>query len=329
MMEQRPAVTDEGISAAGTWLELAVECDPEAVEAVSEILSREAPGGVSVEQPFSTEQEGLAATPVPDAPVTIRAYLPAIDTLAADAAIARARERLGHLTAFDLRPIGQLRVREVHEEDWAAAWKQHFPVMRLGSRIVIKPTWRAYDPTPDDVVVALDPGMAFGTGLHPTTRLCLVGLEQWSEAGLVEGASTLDVGSGSGILAVCAGLLGAGRIRAVDTDPIAVESTLENAARNGVSVVASQGSVPHAEGPFDLVLANLVASLLVELADDLARVVRPGDGSSGSGGRLLASGIFVDREPEVRRALAAAGLRVIAREQETDWVVLDLERPGP
>jgi ribosomal protein L11 methyltransferase len=322
-------VTDEGISAAGTWLELAVECDPEAVEAVSEILSREAPGGVSVEQPFSTEQEGLAATPVPDAPVTIRAYLPAIDTLAADAAIARARERLGHLTAFDLRPIGQLRVREVHEEDWAAAWKQHFPVMRLGSRIVIKPTWRAYDPTPDDVVVALDPGMAFGTGLHPTTRLCLVGLEQWSEAGLVEGASTLDVGSGSGILAVCAGLLGAGRIRAVDTDPIAVESTLENAARNGVSVVASQGSVPHAEGPFDLVLANLVASLLVELADDLARVVRPGDGSSGSGGRLLASGIFVDREPEVRRALAAAGLRVIAREQETDWVVLDLERPGP
>jgi ribosomal protein L11 methyltransferase len=329
MMEQRPAVTDEGISAAGTWLELAVECDPEAVEAVSEILSREAPGGVSVEQPFSTEQEGLAATPVPDAPVTIRAYLPAIDTLAADAAIARARERLGHLTAFDLRPIGQLRVREVHEEDWAAAWKEHFPVMRLGSRIVIKPTWRAYDPTPDDVVVALDPGMAFGTGLHPTTRLCLVGLEQWSEAGLVEGASTLDVGSGSGILAVCAGLLGAGRIRAVDTDPIAVESTLENAARNGVSVVASQGSVPHAEGPFDLVLANLVASLLVELADDLARVVRPGDGSSGSGGRLLASGIFVDREPEVRRALAAAGLRVIAREQETDWVVLDLERPGP
>ena len=115
----------------------------------------------------------------------------------------------------------------------------------------------------------------------------------------------------------------------MDTDPIAVESTLENAARNVVTIEARRGSVPVDDGPFDLVFANLVASLLVELAADITASVRPGDGSPGSGGRLLASGIFIDREPEVRRAFAAAGLRVVSREQETEWVALDLERPGP
>jgi ribosomal protein L11 methyltransferase len=322
-------VSDEGMSAAGTWLELAVECDQEAVEAVSEILSRAASGGVSVEQPFTTEQEGLAASPVPGAPATVRAYLPALDATVAEAAVAQVRERLGHLTAFDLRPIGPLQVREVHEEDWASAWKEHFPVMRLGRRIVIKPTWRDYEPAAGDVIIALDPGMAFGTGLHPTTRLCLVGLERWSDEGIVEGASAFDVGSGSGILAVGAALLGADPVRAVDTDPIAVESTLANAARNDVGVSASQGSLPVEDGPFDLVLANLVASILVQLAADLAAAVRPGDGTPGSGGRLLASGIFIDREVEVQQAFAAAGLRVVHRQQETEWVALDLERSGP
>lgn len=323
-----PGESDEGTSAAGTWLELCVEVDPEAVEAVSEILSRAASGGVSVEQPFTTELEGLAAAPIPDAAVTLRAYLPAIDRFAADTAIAAARERLGHLTAFELRPIGELQIREVHEEDWASAWKAHFPVMRLGRRTVVKPTWREFEASADDVVIALDPGMAFGTGLHPTTRLCLIGLERWADAGVVERAAVLDVGSGSGILGVAAALQGATSVRAVDTDPIAVASTRENAARNDVAIEASVGSLPIDDGPFDLVFANLVASLLVELAAELVASLRPGDGSPGSGGRLLASGIFADREPEVRRAFLAAGLRVIAREQETDWVVLDLERTG-
>ncbi len=213
---------DEGTSAGGTWLELSVQADPEAVEAVSDILSRDAGAGVSIEQPFTTEQEGLAAAPIEEAPVTVRAYLPAIDRGTAEAAVAVARARLGHLSAFDLRPIGELQVREVHEEDWASAWKDYFPVVRLGRRIVIKPTWRDFEAQREDVVIALDPGMAFGTGLHPTTRLCLVGLERWADEGIVAGAGVLDVGSGSGILSVGAALLGAGHVRAVDTDPIAV-----------------------------------------------------------------------------------------------------------
>jgi ribosomal protein L11 methyltransferase len=278
-----------------------------------------ATGGVSVEQPFSTQQEGLSAELVEGAPAVVRAYLPARDSVAADAAIAATRERLGHLTAFGLRPIGELQVESVHEEDWATAWKEHFPVLRIGRRIVIRPSWREHEASPHDVVVALDPGMAFGTGLHPSTRLCLAGLERWDDAGLVRGASVLDVGSGSGILIVTAGLLGAADLRAVDSDPIAAEATLENARRNGVPVTASTGSLPVAGGPFGLVLANLVASVLVDLALELAATVRPA-------GRLLASGIFIDREGEVLAALEAAGLRLVTRDQETDWVALDLER---
>jgi ribosomal protein L11 methyltransferase len=298
------------------------------VEAVSEILVRAAPSGVSVEAPFTTRLEGLAAEVDPTRPATVRAYLPAGDPAAADRAVREVEERLGHLQAFGLRPIGDVSVSVVHEEDWASAWKEHFGVLRVGRRVVIRPTWREHEASTGEVVISLDPGMAFGTGLHPTTRLCLAGLERWADLELVEGASVLDVGTGSGILAIGAALLGARMVRALDPDPLAIEAAEGNAARNAVSVVVSRGSVPIEDGPFDLVLANLVAGLLVDLARTLADAVRAGDGRRGSGGRLLASGIHVDREPEVRRAFAAAGLRVLHRTEETEWVALDLERPG-
>jgi len=148
----------------------------------------------------------------------------------------------------------------------------------------------------------------------------------------VAGASVLDVGCGSGILSLGAALMGAGSVRAIDTDPVAVESTLANAKRNVLDaetdITVARGTLPASGGPFDLVLANLVAGVLIDMASELAASLRPGDGSPGSGGRLLASGIYVDREPEVRRAFLAAGLRVVGREQETDWLALDMERPG-
>lgn len=320
--------TDDGESAAGSWYQLTVTVDQEAIEVVSEILSRAAPGGVTVEVPFQAADEGQTAELLTDAPATLHAYISALDQTAAHKAIELTREQLGHLRAFELRPIGELEVGAVHEEDWAHAWKAHFPVLRVGRRIVIQPTWRDHTPASDDVVVALDPGMAFGTGLHPTTRLCLAGLERWADEGVVEAASMLDVGSGSGILAITAGLLGATSIDAIDTDPVAVAATDENAARNGVVIQAWQGTLPVERGPYDLVTANLVTSVLIAVAPDLCAAVRPGDGSIDSGGRLLASGIFVDREPEVRQALAGVGLRVRARQQDTDWVALDLERPA-
>jgi ribosomal protein L11 methyltransferase len=304
------------------WLELAVEADLEAVEAVSEILGRVASGGTSVEPAFELVDEGLGASVDPTRPAVVRGYVPAADPGAAEAAATQVAEALGHLQAFDLRGIGDLQTRIVHEADWAAAWKAFFPVLRVGRRLVIRPTWRRHRARREDVVIALDPGMAFGTGLHPTTRLCLASLEPLAADGRLAGARVLDVGCGSGILAIAAVRLGAASALGVDTDPIAVDATLANARRNrlGSRVRAREGSIPTGEPAFDVVLANLIAGVLVPLAAGLRSELRPG-------GSLVASGIFVDREAEVRAAFEAAGLVVTERTAEGDWIVLTCRRP--
>jgi ribosomal protein L11 methyltransferase len=321
-------VPDEGASAAGVWLELSVAADTEAVEAVSEILSRYAQGGTTVEPAFELVDEGLGARVDAGRPAVVRAYLPARDPAAVRIALAGATEALGHLQAFGLRPIGEIETRLVHEEDWSHAWKSHFPVLRVGRRVVVRPTWRRHRRAPEDVVLALDPGMAFGTGLHPTTRLCLAGIEAWADAGRLAtgaaragGSRVLDVGCGSGILAIAAARFGAEELVGVDTDPIAIETTQANARRNrlGRRIAARVGSLPTGSAPFDLVVANLIASLLVGLASDLAAELRPN-------GRLLASGIFIDREPEVAAAFESVGLGVVGRSSEGEWVALEAIR---
>jgi ribosomal protein L11 methyltransferase len=327
--EAQPAAASEpadlGALGTGVWVELSVAADIEAVEAVSEILTRFAPGGTSVEPGFGLTDEGLGAVVDRTKPAIVRAYLPGRDRAEVEAAIGAAETALGHLQAFGLRPIGELQTRLVREEDWAEAWKSHFPVLRIGRRIVIRPTWRRHHKLPGDVVLSLDPGMAFGTGLHPTTRLCLAALEALADEGrLARGrarngaARVIDVGCGSGILAIAAGALGAGEMLGVDTDPIAVESTTANARLNNQSdrLRVRQGSAPSGEGPFDLVLANLIASLLVLLARPLRDELAPG-------GRILASGIFRDREGDVRAAFEAANLTVARRWAEEDWVALE------
>jgi ribosomal protein L11 methyltransferase len=280
-----------------------------------------APGGTSVEPAFELVDEGLGARIDPTRPSIVRAHLRAGDPAAVERAVVEVTTALGHLQAFGLRPIGDLTTRVVHEADWAEAWKAHFPVLRVGRRIVIKPTWRRHRPQSDEVVIALDPGMAFGTGLHPTTRLCLAALERVADRRLVTGARALDVGCGSGILSIAAARLGAASVLGVDTDPIAVEATGANAARNRLTrrIAAREGSLPTGEGPFDVVLANLIAGVLVALAGELAAEVRPG-------GTVVASGIYIDRETEVHEAFAAVGLEVGDRSAEGDWVALEAVR---
>lgn len=306
----------------GIWLELSIEADVEAVEAVSEILGRVAPAGTSVEPAFELVDEGLGARLDPARPATVRAYLPMRDETATERAVAEVAAALGHLAAFGLRPIGELETREVHEADWASAWKRHFPVLRVGRRLVIRPTWRRHRRAAGDVVIALDPGMAFGTGLHPTTRLCLIALE-----GLADGSSrplrrVLDVGCGSGILSIAAARLGAREVVGLDIDPIAVEASGANARRNHVTrrVRTRLGGLPSGASPFDLVLANLVAAVLNDLAAALHAELQPG-------GTLIASGIFVDREVEVRSSFERAGIRPVDRLAEGDWIALVARRP--
>ena len=305
------------------WVEISVEADNEAVEAVSEILGRVAPTGTSVEPGFELVDEGLGARVDTARPATVRAYVEATDPEAVERTIDEVTQALGHLQVFDLRPIGEVTTRLVDEADWAEEWKRHFPVLRVGRRLVIRPTWREHRAANDEVVLALDPGMAFGTGLHPTTRLCLAALEGVADRGALEGRRLLDVGCGSGILAIAGVRLGAASALGVDTDPIAVEAMTANARRNGISrrVRAREGSLPTGEGPFEVVLANLIATLLVRLADDLRAELAPG-------GTLLASGIFVDRETGVRDAFEAAGMRVAGRLAEGDWVALEAAPVG-
>ena len=312
------AVRSRGAGSGGAWLELSVEADVEAVEAVGEILARVSPGGTSVEPAYDLVDEGLGVRLDPSRPAIVRAYVPARDLDAAQASASLVAESLGHLQAFGLRPIGDLRTRLVHEEDWAEAWKQHFPVLRVGRRLVIRPTWRRHRRSAGDVVLALDPGMAFGTGLHPTTRLCLASLEDLADRGELAGARVLDVGCGSGILALAALRLGASTALGLDTDPIAIEASGTNARRNRLTRRFSvrHGSLPTSEPGHDIVLANLIASVLVALAGALRAELR-------AGGTLIASGIYVDREGEVREAFEQVGLHVVGRSTEGEWIVLE------
>jgi ribosomal protein L11 methyltransferase len=298
-----------------------VDADPEAVEAVSEILARVAPGGVSVEPRFELVEDGLRARVDPNAPATVRAHVPALDAASIRHATETVEAALGHLQAFGLRPIGELRTRLVDEADWAEAWKQHFHVLSLGRRLVIKPSWLRHKRTAEEVVIDLDPGMAFGTGLHPTTRLCLQALEDRADRGPL--GRVLDVGCGSGILSIAAVKLGATRALGVDIDPIAIEATEANASHNRVGrrIRAREGSIPTGDGPFDTVLANLIAGILVELAPHLADEVVPG-------GTLIASGIFVDREAETWAALERAGFALVRRWHESDWVAFEAALAG-
>jgi ribosomal protein L11 methyltransferase len=305
------------------YLELSVAVRPEAVDAAAELLQHYAPAGVSIEPPFRAldEDGGLAFDD--RAPVRLRAWV-AVDGTGARSALTPLRRELRALGAGLARP---LRARAVRAADWREAWKRHFPVLHIGKRLVLRPSWRRYKARPADIVIELDPGLAFGTGQHETTRLCLEALEERVERGDV----VLDLGCGSGILAVAAARLGASRADAVDVDPSAVVATSENAARNGVqgSVRAAQGSLgeawPLTERPvsrYDLILANISARVIRELAVAIAAALRPG-------GVALVSGIIAEHEEACCRALEQAGARVIERRADGDWRLLIAAAASP
>lgn len=299
------------------WLELSVAADQEAAESISELLAQYGyQGGVTIEAtppPDAPADQPGVPLPLEDAPqfpVVLRTYLPLDEQ--AEATRQQIERALWHLG--QMRPVGPLQARVLQEEDWANTWKQYYPVQRVGERIVIVPSWLEHEAAPDDVVLHLDPGMAFGTGLHPTTRLCLRLLEREP----LDGRRLLDLGCGSGILAIAAAKLSAAPVLALDTDPVAVEVAAENIARNGVAaqVQALAGSLPDdAPPPFDWIVANIIADVLIDLAPALAAALAPG-------GHLITSGIIESREDEVALALAAAGLHLHSRLREGEWVAL-------
>ncbi|MDQ2941629.1 MAG: 50S ribosomal protein L11 methyltransferase [Chloroflexota bacterium] len=298
------------------WLALTVEADVEAIEAVSEVFGRLGRGAaVRPTRLIRDPHDELSAREDTSAPYELTVHIPD-DAAAADALDATQRA-LWHLQAFGLRPLGGLQVTAVEESDWMEAWKVGYTPQRIG-RIVVLPSWLDEPVSPAEVSLRLDPGMAFGTGLHPTTRGCLRLIQELRPTP----RAILDVGSGSGILALAALKLGAERAVCFDTDAAAVDATRANAASNGLGdrIDARRGSLPEEpDERFPLVVANLVASLLVELALRLAAHAMPG-------ATLVVSGIINHRAGEVIEALAAAGLSLLARIDEDEWVSLHLER---
>lgn len=288
------------------WLEVSVTVENEAAEAVAEVLSRYAHRGVVIEAGPEGWNTG---------PVIVRAYLPADDQLQVNKR--RIEEALWHLG--QIRPVSAPTFCSVAEADWAEAWKERLNILHVGRHIVIRPSWRDYVPAPGDLVIQLDPGMAFGTGLHPTTQMCLVALEEL----ICPGAEVLDLGTGSGILAIAAARLGAGHVLAVDNDPIAVDAARDNVMNNGVQGTVSVmcGSLTEASGSYDLVVVNILARVIVEMVQEgLATRVR-------SGGGLIAAGILANQEPEVVAALKRGDFTLVERQQRDDWVCL-VAKPG-
>ncbi len=271
----------------GRWLELSVEVPREAEEAAADILRRFAPRGVSIE-------------PAGDA-VVVKAWLPD------DACVASQRRAVRRALASLPATV---RSRWLREEDWAEAWKAFFPVLRISRRLVICPAWRSYRARAGQAVIRLDPGMAFGTGQHPTTLMCLRALEET----VLPGARVLDLGTGSGVLALAAARLGAARVLALDTDPQAVRAARENVRLNELEGVVrvEEGTLEGALGPFDVIAANISAAVIEELAGALAAALRPG-------GVLIAGGFSREGAEAVAGALTAAGLVVERTLSEGDW----------
>lgn len=303
------------------WMEIAVQTSHAATEAVADIFNGLGSGGVIIEDPRLLNfyiNSGLwdytDLREVPDHGISIvRAYLPLDERLSGrmdelEQLLAQVNERMkGSIDS-------ELLFRELEEEDWSSSWKQYFHPVRVGKCIVIKPTWEDYVAKPGDLVLEIDPGMAFGTGTHHTTCLCLETLEDI----IKQGQTVFDVGTGSGILSVASALLGAQKIIAVDFDDTAVKVAKENIVLNNLNDridVYCGDLLSNVEGTADIIVANIVASVIVELVHDIPQKLK-------EEGLFLTSGIIEERVEEVLQAAAKAGLALVEKRLAGGWAML-------
>ncbi len=298
------------------WLELTVKVHAEAVESVCELMSNYSTDGVVLEEPYELTEDGQDYHILHGQPVTIHAYLPIDGT--EEEKRQQIERGLWYFGSIGAHFVGEMQTRSVNEEDWANAWKEYYHVTHIGQRLVIRPSWREYTPQEHEVVLTLDPGMAFGTGIHPTTRLCLERVEQLIQPGMC----MLDVGTGSGILALAAAKLGAESVYAIDNSSVATESARANARMNGlveriqvVLGVLDETMAQRLSGRYNLVLANIIAHVIGSIAPQLAMVLA-GDGL------LVVSGIIEARRPDAEGPLLAAGLELVHEMKIDDWLAL-------
>ncbi|MBO8168818.1 MAG: 50S ribosomal protein L11 methyltransferase [Thermoanaerobacteraceae bacterium] len=303
------------------WQEISVTTTETAMEAVADIFYKVGAAGVVIEDPrvidaylkekkwdyYELPLESLEAESV-----VVKGYLPVDERL--PRLLATIRESLDKLQQYFDDYRAEITLEKVREQDWANAWKAYYKPIKVSERIVIKPTWEHYRPGEDEIIIELDPGMAFGTGTHPTTVMCIRALEKY----LVEGQKVIDVGTGSAVLAITAAKLGAGRVLALDLDPLAVKVAASNVALNKVDDVVrvSPGNLLIGiEEQADLIVANIIADIILDLSSQVREHLT-------GGGVFIASGIIEQRYDEVRNHLRALKLDVLETLNEDDWVAV-------
>lgn len=309
----------------GDWQEVSVTTNSLAADLVSEALMRLGAKGTQIidhaDVPDPSVPSGhwelidpglIQAMPED---VVVKAWFSEESDLAA---LRESLHSLPGIAGFDLGGL-QLSIDSVQEKDWAEYWKRFYKPFRLGERLVVVPSWEDYRPLPEDLVLHLDPGMAFGTGTHETTALCVELLERHYRGGTV-----LDVGTGSGILAIAAARLGAQDVLAVDIDPVAVRVTKENIGRNGLTsqVTALQGDlVQGIQGRHDLAVANILADVIILLGGPMLRHLKPG-------GTFICSGIIRDRAEDVITALTELGYTLLEDRRQGEWAAFAWRAPA-
>ncbi len=295
---------------SGLWFEITARVPPEKVEAVSVVMRDVAPGGISVEDPIDILGPEMGFRVRPNEPRLVRAYLP--------------RSELGAVLTAELRrameafPEVELIARPIYEEDWAVSWREFFGVVDTGGRVIVVPSWVEHEAAPGQIPIRLDPGQAFGTGHHETTRLCLSALERV----IHPGTEMLDLGTGSGVLAIAAVKLGARHVEAIDIDPIAAEVAWVNCQSNSIGdeVTVSAGTVDATHpGRYDLVVANISTPANLALAPVFGIIVK-------SGGQLVLSGILSSDAESMSKAMTLHGLAVTAEYHDNDWCLIELRK---
>jgi ribosomal protein L11 methyltransferase len=306
------------------WSEISIHTTNEAVEPISNILHEAGASGVVIEDPFELTKERedqfgeiyqLNPNDYPEEGVIVKAYLPVNSFLGET--VEAIKESINNLIIYNIDVgINKVTISEVHEEEWATAWKKYYHPVKISERFTIVPTWEEYSPVnSDELIIELDPGMAFGTGTHPTTVMCIQALERTVKAR----DKVIDVGTGSGVLSIAAAMLEAEQIRAYDLDEVAVRSARLNIKLNKVSEVVTVAQNNLLDGVEDLaadvVVSNILAEVILRFTEDVARVVKPE-------GYFIASGIIQPKKDQVKEALIQVGFEIEESILMEDWVAL-------
>lgn len=303
------------------WSELCIHTTNEAVEPISNILHEAGASGVVIEDPLELVRERenvfgeiyqLDPNDFPDEGVIVKAYLPVNSFLGET--VDGIKELINNLVEYDIDlGANKVTISEVNEEEWATAWKKYYHPVKISEQITIVPTWEEYTPvSSDEKIIELDPGMAFGTGTHPTTILCIQALEKRVKPGM----HIIDVGTGSGVLTIAAAKYGAEEILALDLDEVAVNSAKINCKLNKVHdkvTIKQNDLLKGVEAEADIIVANILAEVIVRFTDDVERLLKPG-------GLFISSGIIKQKRAEVEEAIVNSGLIIDEVVTMEDWV---------